>query len=149
MIDALVEVVLLSARDGHLRYRTVTAPLDGARHPDSVARSLAGKGTEMLHSTAWRHERGRIILTYAALPDPRPTGSRRLTDEQLVASADARRPSPGRVTAACVATHACRHLAFLYQRDPVVAEAGRRHPELWDLLTELEPAVANLIAEPA
>jgi hypothetical protein len=149
MIDAMVEVVMISARDGHLRYRTKVAPLDGSRHPDVVARSLAGDETEMLHSTAWRHERGRLVLTYAALPDPWPKGSRRLTDKQLVASADARRPSPGRVTATSVATHACRHLAFLYRRDPVVREAGARHRELWDLLTRLEPAVANLICEPA
>src|SRR6185436_10009444 len=84
-VGTIVEVVLLSADPaaGTLRYRTRTAPLARGRHPDGIARDLAGldasdaaadaaTGAALLHSTSWRFRRDRVVVTYAALPDPDP-----------------------------------------------------------------------------
>lgn len=43
-----------------------------------MARDLAGLGTDpaaLLHSTSWRFRLDKVVLTYAAVPDPDPAGA--------------------------------------------------------------------------
>jgi hypothetical protein len=143
----IVEVVLLSAADGALRYRTVSATLPPGPHPDDLARNLAGLTLctpgATLHSTSWRFADDSVVLTYAALPDPAPAGTRPLAPDRMVIGAAALAPSPPRVDADAVAAHAARHLALLANTDAVVAAAATEQPELWDLLAKLPASLAG------
>ena len=72
--SVVVELILLSAHDGRLRYRSLQRALPDGVHPDVMARDLAGFGGDradparLLHSTSWRFAAGSVVLTYAALP---------------------------------------------------------------------------------
>lgn len=141
-VRALVEVVLLSARGGGVSFRTVAGWLGAGEHPDACARSLAGAGVGLLHSTSWRYAAGGIVLTYAALPDPDPSApAEPVPDLPAVHGAEPLAPSPPAVRPVDVAAHACRHLAFLRLTDPVVG-ADPDTP-LWLLLETFTPTVAG------
>jgi hypothetical protein len=145
-VRAHVETVLLSARGGRLCFRTVSRPLGTGEHPDACARSLAGPGVELLHSTSWRHAAGAIVLTYVALPDPdRAAAAEPVLDLPATRGPDPLTPSPVSVRPVDVAAHACRHLAFLRHTDPQVAGAASGARELWDLIDVFTPAVAGLL----
>ncbi|WP_148308159.1 hypothetical protein [Actinoplanes friuliensis] len=147
-VTVVVETFLLGTTGGRLTYRTASRALTDDEHPDAVARALAGVAADgLLHSTSWRFASGRIVLTYAALPDPDPGSATvvRAPGQTLAAGDGPLSPSPGRVDADDVAVHACRHLAFLRRTDPVVKASAARHRVLWDLLDEHQPAVAGLL----
>ncbi|BCB84198.1 hypothetical protein [Phytohabitans suffuscus] len=145
-VRARVESVLLSARGGRLCFRTVCGPLGDGEHPDACARSLAGHGVGLLHSTSWRHSAGGIVLTYVALPDPDPSAPvEPVLDLPATRGPDPLSPSPEAVLPVDVAAHACRHLAFLRHTDPQVAAAATGARELWDLIDVFTPAVAGLL----
>jgi hypothetical protein len=153
----LVEVVLLSTDPSltGVRYRMRTAPLASGRYPDDLARDLAGFGaglngdpTGLLHSTSWRFQRDRVVLTYAALPDPDPAGAVPVPADGGATSDDPLAPAPARIRAGDIAAHACRHLAYLRHTDPVVAECADAAPPLWDLIAEFTPTVAGLLVQP-
>jgi len=146
----IVEVVLLSAEAGTLRYRTVSAPLPAGPHPDDLALRLSGLTLctpgAVLHSTSWRFEREAVVLTYAALPDPAPQpGAARVAVDRMVSGGAALAPSPPAVDPDAVAAHAARHLALLVGTDPVVAEAAALQPEIWDLLAKLPAGLAGAL----
>ncbi|GLI01744.1 DOMON domain-containing protein [Phytohabitans aurantiacus] len=144
-VRALVETVLLSARDGQLCFRTVTRPLGDGEHPDACARSLAGPDVGLLHSTSWRYTGGGIVLTYAGLPDADPVAAvEPVPDLPAVHSGDPLAPSPPVVRPVDVAAHACRHLAFLRHTDPHVAVLAAGGGEVWDLIDVFTPAVAGM-----
>jgi hypothetical protein len=142
-----VELILLSLGPGGLRFRSVSAPLDRGTHPDTVARALSGLGPDdgaaLIHSTSWRFCGGRIILTYAALPDPAPYGAHPVPLWPAAGSGQALAPSPGDLEPADVAVHACRHLAYLHRTDPLVAHCAAAAPALWTTLDTYAPAVAG------
>jgi hypothetical protein len=145
-VRAHVETVLLSARGGQLCFRAVSRPLGTAEHPDACARSLAGSGVRLLHSTSWRHTGDGIVLTYVALPDPDPAAlAEPVPDLPPTHGPDPLTPSPAVVRPVDVAAHACRHLAFLRHTDPQVADAATGMRELWDLIDVFTPAVAGLL----
>jgi hypothetical protein len=150
--DSIVETVLLSAAHGQVWYRVKRAER-GTNDPDTVARWLAclqaSEPAGLLHSTSWRFEAGRIVLTYAALPDPDPGAC--LHPVPVVtrsASAGPLAPSPESVPLGDVARHACRHLAYLHRTDRLVACRADAAPQLWTLIDAFEPAVAELIRQP-
>lgn len=145
-VGTVVEVVLLSACSSALRYRTLSAALDG--HPDEVARRLAGLESGLLHSTSWRFQRDRVVLTYAALPDPAPAGGAEVPHDRGAHSHDPLAPAPPSIHAGDVAAHACRHLAYLRHTDPLVAGQARALPGLWRLIGAFTPAVAGLLVQP-
>lgn len=121
----LVEVLLLRADQGALLYRVVRAPLPAGATPDEAAREHAGGDVDVLHSTSWRHQDGRIVLTYAALPDPRPDRpATALWQPAIMSSGDPRVPTPPGLHLHHVAAHAVRHLAELAGRDPAVVTAA-------------------------
>lgn len=145
-VRALVETVLLGARSGQLSFRTVTRRLGIGEHPDACARSLAGPGVGLLHSTSWRYVGGGIVLTYVCLPDPAAAAPvEPVLDLPPVRGADPLTPSPPVVRAVDVAAHACRHLAFLRHTDRQVADAIAGAVEIWDLIDVFTPAVAGLL----
>ncbi|BCB88829.1 hypothetical protein [Phytohabitans suffuscus] len=145
-VRALVETVLLSARGGQLCFRTVSRRLGAGEHPDACARSLAGPGVGLLHSTSWRYTEGGIVLTYVGLPDPEPAALvAPVRDLPTVRGVDPLTPSPPVVRQADVAAHACRHLAFLRHTDPQVAGTVTQAARVWDLIDMFTPAVAGLL----
>ncbi|MFC0533252.1 hypothetical protein [Phytohabitans kaempferiae] len=145
-VRALVETVLLSARGGRLSFRTVTRPLGTGEHPDACARSLAGVGVGLLHSTSWRHTSDGLVLTYVALSDPDPAApAAPVLDLPAARGRGPLTPSPAVVRPVDVAAHACRHLAFLRHTDPQVAAAAAEQAELWDHIDVFTPAVAGLL----
>ncbi|MEV6347107.1 hypothetical protein [Actinoplanes sp. NPDC051851] len=146
----VVETVLLGMRDGRLTCRLDEARLADGDHPDALARRLAGFTESsaipgrMVHSTSWRFDAGRIVLTYAALPDPDPrTAVFHEAPVETARGADPMSPSPEYVGHADVIAHACRHLAFLRRTDPVAATAAEQVGGLWELLDEYAPDVAG------
>ncbi len=149
-MSVVVEAVLLSAVAGKLHYRVRSAELPDGGHPDALARDLTGLTVEgLLHSTSWRFDRGAVVLTYAALPDPQPLGSQPLDATRPTPYAiDPLAPALDGVSPHDAAVHAGRHLAYLRQTDPVVALAAACAPELWDLIGELCPTVAGLLGQP-
>jgi hypothetical protein len=81
----------------------------------------------VVHSTSWRHEDARVILTYVAVVEP----PERLPPDSLVelpvaraelARGDATRP-PEAIGVSAVIEHALRHLAWLVRDDPAIAGA--------------------------
>lgn len=148
-VTVCIETLLLGVRDNRLTYRVAEHALGDEDHPDDLARRLAGFGEagdarQVLHSTSWRFSAGRIVLTYAALPDPDPSGAMLVAGPGTTASGvDAVTPSPEHVAQADVVTHAARHLAFLHHTDELVAQAAARHPRMWDLLDAYRPDVAG------
>ncbi|GIF64405.1 hypothetical protein Ais01nite_24400 [Asanoa ishikariensis] len=145
----IVEVVLLSAADGALRFRTVSDRLPAGVHPDDLALHLSGLTLctpgATLHSTSWRFASESVVLTYAALPDPTPTTTAPLSPDRMVTGRAALAPSPPDVDTDAVAAHAARHLALLTVTDPVVAAAASAQPDLWDLLTKLPTGLAGAL----
>ena len=150
-VAVVVETLQLGFFGDHLTFRVREQLLGDDEHPDRVARSLAGFGDrgadgQLLHSTSWRFAAGRIVLTYAALPDPDPATATRLDGVGLTAvAAGPLDPSPAGTDRPAVARHACRHLAFLRRTDRVVAASARYHPRLWDLIGRHEPAPAGAL----
>jgi hypothetical protein len=80
----------------------------------------------MVHSTSWRHEDGRLVLTYLAAVAPPSEPSGYLVDEPVaraeLARGDAFGPPPD-IGVAQVLEHAFRHLAWLVRDDASVGEA--------------------------
>jgi hypothetical protein len=81
----------------------------------------------VVHSTSWRHEQGRVILTYVAVVSP--PGS--LPPDSLVTvpvrRADLARgeamAAPTSIGVEAVLEHALRHLSWLVSDDPAVMRA--------------------------
>ena len=81
----------------------------------------------VVHSTSWRHEEGRVILTYAAVvhpPGDLPAGSLVTlpVERAELARGDATN-APKTIGVAAVLEHALRHLSWLVRDDPAVAQA--------------------------
>lgn len=80
----------------------------------------------VVHSTSWRHEEGRVILTYIAVVQP-PAA---LPDESLVMLPVQRAElarggatsAPKAIGVDAVLEHALRHLSWLVKDDPAVME---------------------------
>ena len=137
--SVVVEALLLRRlEDGALAFRRLARQAPADADLDSFAHDLTGAldgpAGAVLHSTSWRVERpGRLVVTYAALPDPEPgRPAVLLLEPAVVVGATALRPSPQVLHAHHVAAHAVRHLADLAERDPVVRAAAALQPELWD-----------------
>lgn len=96
----------------------------------------------VVHSTSWRLEQGRVILTYAAVvedPADLPSGSliRLPVQRAELARGDAT-SAPKTISVAAVLEHALRHLSWLVRDDPGVAKA----------LEGWEHALASFVPEP-
>jgi len=137
-----VETVLLTSRAGRLYFRIRAGALG-----DRPARS--GPAARLLHSTSWRFTAEGLVLTYAAVPDPRPDlPAAPVPTRPLPRSDDSLAPSPTGIGPAEAAAHACRHLAYLRHTDPVVAGCAASAPALWRLIDAFTPTVAGLLPGP-
>lgn len=80
----------------------------------------------LVHSTSWRHEQGRLILTYVTAVARPEEPSRYLADEPVgrvdLARGDALGPPP-EIGVGQVLEHAFRHLSWLVGDDAVVGDA--------------------------
>lgn len=94
----------------------------------------------VVHSTSWRYEEDRVILTYVAVVEP----PARLPPDSLVifpigrvdlARGEALAP-PTAIGVAQVVEHALRHLAWLVRDDPAISAALR---EWTDALASYRP----------
>jgi len=144
-VPVTIELILLGARAGALTFRRLTVPLPRGVEPDALARHTLGDRLDrdaVLHSTSWRFENDRIVITYAVAPDPDPRAGDRLVAEAVAQGSDGRHPH-AQPDHAQVATHACRHLAFLMATDAAIAKASRRQPVLWRLIARFTPKVAG------
>jgi hypothetical protein len=128
-----LEVLPIYLADGHLYWMK---PI----HAESLRAGLGPKDTPanavlevlkwyplepvVVHSTSWRHEEGRVILTYVAAVKP----PLELPPDSLVelpvgraelARADAM-AAPKAIGVEAVLEHALRHLAWLVRDDPAV-----------------------------
>ena len=94
----------------------------------------------VVHSTSWRHEEGRVILTYVAAVTP-PSN---IPSDSLVMLPVARAElargeamaAPKKIGVDSVLEHALRHLSWLVRDDPAVMQALGAWTEL---LAEFQP----------
>jgi hypothetical protein len=133
---------LSSMRPGHADSFVVGWP--AGKKPEEVAEgamTLLGMDPLVLHSTSWRHADKEVMLTYiAAVPpnsDPPPTWQVVEVGHAELARGDATAP-PTSIDIMQVQEHALRHLAWLLQDDPVIA----------DILADWSDALSDYIPEP-
>ncbi len=124
-----VEVVLLATDDeGVLAWRAQVVDLDDAGDPDDAAWAVVrAAGGTLSHSTSWRWDGERVVLTYATvLPTAADETFESLPEPAIVGSHDVTHPRPRIVHGHHVAAHAIQHLADLARRDPVVRASSQR-----------------------
>jgi hypothetical protein len=90
----------------------------------------------VIHSTSWRQEAGRLILTYVAVVEPAsslPTDTleRTVVTRTDLARGEATAPPAG-IGVAQVVEHALRHLSWLIRDDTAIADAIRDWVEVLD-----------------
>jgi hypothetical protein len=94
----------------------------------------------VVHSTSWRHEEGRLVLTYVAVveaPAPVPPDTlERIHVERADLARGAATAPPRGIGVAQVIEHALRHLSWLFRDDPTIAEAL---PDWGELLDRYQP----------
>jgi hypothetical protein len=100
--------------------------LSGADPGPVVAAALVSRGLRpsVVHSTSWRHEDGRLVLTYIAVLATEPPAGSGLLTRLLPPGAPARGGAttpPASLHVDEVLHHALRHLAWLQREDPAVA----------------------------
>jgi hypothetical protein len=103
----------------------------------------------LVHSTSWRYETGRVVLTYVVVvEDPSPALDDNLVDVPVeradLARGDATGP-PVKIEVAQVLEHAFRHLAWLVKDDDVVRETL---PKWHGFLSAYEPEPFRAFGSP-
>ncbi|GAC1613244.1 MAG: hypothetical protein NVS9B1_21300 [Candidatus Dormibacteraceae bacterium] len=129
-----LEILPVTVCDGSpVWLRPVHAPslrvgISKAEEPAAVVLSVMAwypLTARVVHSTSWRYEEGRIVLTYLAVvecPQRLPEGSLELVpiERADLARGESTAP-PASITVAAVLEHAVRHLAWLNREDPAIA----------------------------
>jgi len=101
----------------------------------------------VVHSTSWRHEEGRIILTYIAVvarPSALPADSLTITPVRRgeIARGEAM-AAPKSIGVDAVLEHALRHLSWLVRDDPSVMRALS---DWKDVLADFQPEPFRALA---
>jgi class 3 adenylate cyclase/CRP-like cAMP-binding protein/tetratricopeptide (TPR) repeat protein len=131
---AVLEVFPVFLEDRRIRYVRpnaggsirITSP--GSGHPsDLVLADATGRGLQAtaVHSTSWRHERDRLVLTYLAVLDEVPALPDGLQAADVVRHDLARGSATGppqSIGVEQVVEHALRHLSWLVRDDPVIRD---------------------------
>jgi hypothetical protein len=109
-----------------------------SRHPGDLVLEAAdryGLTPLVVHSTSWRYDDGRLILTYVAVVERAGELSDDLVEEPIarteLARGDALRP-PTEIATGQVVEHALRHLSLLVRDDPAIGAALARWRTLLD-----------------
>ena len=120
-----------------------------ARPADIVLDALKWYPLEpiVVHSTSWRHEAGRVILTYVAAVSPPGSLPRDSLVELPVGRAELARgeamAAPKSIGIEAVLEHALRHLSWLVRDDPAVMQALAG----WkDVLADFQPEPFRALA---
>jgi hypothetical protein len=81
----------------------------------------------VVHSTSWRYEEGRVVLTYVVVVEPPvslPPGSLEASEIERAELARGKALAPpDSIGVAAVLEHALRHLSWLVRDDPAIAAA--------------------------
>ena len=140
-----LEVLILSLEDAapvwlkpeHADSLRVGLPAT-ARPGDVVLETLGRYDltARVVHSTSWRHEEGRVVLSYIAVVEPPaslPAGTLAAIPVARadLARGDATAPPP-EIGVLQVIEHALRHLSWLVKDDPAIGEALPDWRELLD-----------------
>ena len=146
--QSLEAILVYLAPDGahHLRpihAETLRLGWGPDREPGAIVMEAVqryGLDPVLIHSTSWRHERGRLVLTYVAAVNTPASRPEYLADEPVeraeLARGDAFGPPP-EIGVRQVLEHAFRHLAWLVKDDAMVGSTleswkeflGRYEPE--------------------
>jgi hypothetical protein len=130
-----LEALVLYLRDGGIRHlfpaqgETLRARWDPELDPgESIADAVAGLDLSpvMVHSTSWRVEGKRIVLTFLVVVEAPTTLPHGYAEEPITRAELARgRPlgPPPEVHLNQVVEHGLRHLAWLVTDDPSIHEA--------------------------
>ena len=147
----LAEVLLARIAGRDLRFQVARFDLERSRRdPDTTVREFAdarlgdADALRVVHSTSWRYEHGRIVLSYLVYSD-RLAPSGRLRRARLDALPSPEQPArDARDRDRAVAAHAVRHLAFLVAEDPDEYRA-KLSAETRRSLRPLKPAAAGRV----
>ena len=134
LVAQSLEILPVGLRDGKLFWlRPVHAPslqvgISRSAEPSQTVLEVVAwypLAPRVVHSTSWRYEEGRIVLTYVVVVDPPqdlPQGSLELVPVQRsdLVRGDSMAP-PESITVEAVLEHAVRHLAWLSRDDPAIA----------------------------
>ena len=121
----LAEILFARIAGRDLRFQVARLDLERSkRDPDESVRDFADArlgepdALRVVHSTSWRYERGRIVLSYLVYSDrlAPPGKSRKARVDALPSPEEPARDVRDRDKS--VASHALRHLAFLVAQDP-------------------------------
>jgi predicted ATPase/CRP-like cAMP-binding protein len=101
---------------------------DPGRAPEEVvgaALDAVGCRAEVVHSTSWRYQQGRLILTYLAVLAERslPDGFVTVKVERAELARGSAKGAPTSIMVTQVVEHAFRHLSWLSRDDPVIRDA--------------------------
>jgi class 3 adenylate cyclase/CRP-like cAMP-binding protein len=130
----VIEILPVFLKDGEIWWLRPTSGQsfqvegDGAAHPgDAVAAALAQHGVRPIavHSTSWRFERGRLVVTYLAVladSDPSVDGFRATEARRRQLARGSAFDPPPAIEIDHVVEHALRHLAWLGRDDPVIKD---------------------------
>ncbi|HTG46563.1 MAG TPA: hypothetical protein VK646_02765 [Actinomycetota bacterium] len=148
VVQSIEPLFVYLGPDGPRHLRPIHAPsLRLGMRPDQqpgtvVVQAAARYGLTplLVHSTSWRFDAGRVVLTYvAAVAPPGPEPNENLADEPVeraaLARGDAFAPPPT-IDVAQVLEHAFRHLAWLVKDD---AEVRAALPDWVTFLSAYEP----------
>ncbi len=130
--DGMVEVFPVLLEDGTFRWLRPAgahSPLhlaSGEGHPgDAALHELRSRGLAPLavHSTSWRTEGDRVVLTYLAVLDERAANGWDIDDVTRTELArGSATGAPARIEVAHVIEHGLRHLSWLMRDDPVIRD---------------------------
>jgi hypothetical protein len=94
----------------------------------------------VVHSTSWRQEAGRLVLTYVAVVEQAPSMPADTLERTVVVRTDLARGEatapPTGIGVAQVVEHALRHLSWLIRDDAAIAAAI---PEWVEVLDDYQP----------
>ena len=134
LVAQSLEVLPVGLREGKLFWlRPVHAPslrvgTSRSAEPSQIVLDVVAwypLSPRVVHSTSWRYEEGRIVLTYVVVVDPPqqlPPNSLELVPVKRSELARGSSMAPaGSITVEAVLEHAVRHLAWLSHDDPAIA----------------------------
>lgn len=122
-----------------------------AGHPMALVDTLVRRhlpATTVLHSTSWRYDDGRVVLTFlAVIPPEAARGLPSVPVPRVDLARGSAHEAPADITWPAVLEHGLRHLAWLAQDDDAVAAA--LEPAWLDLLAEYVPEPFQHLGGPA
>ena len=134
LVAQSLEVLPVGLRDGTLFWlRPVHAPslrvgISASAEPSQIVIDVVAWYPllpRVVHSTSWRYDEGRIVLTYVVVIDPPqhlPPHSLELLPVKRSDLARGSSMAPAEsITVDAVLEHAVRHLAWLSREDPAIA----------------------------